>query len=185
MHFKHSLVEKAEPVLVHFTLRLRDQRTKWIQDECKVYMDFYMALYGSCFMVTWTIFKNHFLEVGVPQNRETMALRNLTTIDLLYFVMWEDPSRIEIHWNSIWSRARSHTTSQYTWGLVTTLHGFGSVLGRPLDTSFGLTILWSQPLARVWSDPKWISWRWLNECNLIVKHPPISTTPCTFLEFCL
>jgi hypothetical protein len=29
---------------------------------------------GSCFMVTWTVFKNHPLEVGLMQNRETMAL---------------------------------------------------------------------------------------------------------------
>jgi hypothetical protein len=43
---------------------------------------------------------------------------------------------IEIHWNSIWSRARSHITSHYTWGSMTTLHDFGGVLGQPLDTFF-------------------------------------------------
>ena len=42
-------------------------------------------------MVTWTIFKNHLLEVGLTQNRETMALRMLTTVDLFYFIMREDP----------------------------------------------------------------------------------------------
>jgi hypothetical protein len=42
-------------------------------------------------MVTWIIFKNHLLEVGLTQNRETMALRTLTTIDLLYFIMCEGP----------------------------------------------------------------------------------------------
>jgi hypothetical protein len=26
-----------------------------------------------------------------PQNRETMALRTLTTVDLFYFIMCEDP----------------------------------------------------------------------------------------------
>ena len=36
-----------------------------MQDGCKVYMDSYMASNGSCFMVTWTIFKNHLLEVGL------------------------------------------------------------------------------------------------------------------------
>ena len=44
--------------------------------------------------VSWslgTIFKNHFLEVGLTQNRETMALRTLTTVDLSYFIMCEDP----------------------------------------------------------------------------------------------
>jgi hypothetical protein len=42
-------------------------------------------------MVTWTIFKNHLLEVGLTQNQETMALQTLTTVDLLHFIMCEDP----------------------------------------------------------------------------------------------
>ena len=58
---------------------------------CKVYMDSYMASNGSCFMVTWTIFKNHLLEVGPTQNQDIMALRMLTIIDSFYFVMCEDP----------------------------------------------------------------------------------------------
>ena len=62
-----------------------------MQDGCKVYMDSYMASNGSCFMVTWTISKNHLLEVGLTQNRETMALRTLTTVGLFYFIMCEDP----------------------------------------------------------------------------------------------
>jgi hypothetical protein len=62
-----SWVEKAELVQVHFTLRLR-------QDGCKVYLDFYMASNGSCFMVTLTVFKNRLLDVGLTLIRETMAL---------------------------------------------------------------------------------------------------------------
>jgi hypothetical protein len=62
-----------------------------MQDGCKVYMDSYMTSNGSCFMVTWTIFKNHLLEVGLTQNQETMALQTLTTVDLLHFIMCEDP----------------------------------------------------------------------------------------------
>jgi hypothetical protein len=46
-----------------------------------------MAFTGSCFMVTWTIFKNHLLEVGLTQNRETMVV---TTVELFYFIMYED-----------------------------------------------------------------------------------------------
>ena len=84
------LVEKAEPVQVHFTLHLRGQRSMWTQDGCTVYMDSYMASNGSCFMLTWTIFKNHLLEVGLTQNRETMALQTLTTIDLFYLIMCEN-----------------------------------------------------------------------------------------------
>ena len=79
------------------------------------------------------------MEVGQTQNRETMALRTLITIDLFYFIMCEDPTQIEIDWNSNCLRARSHMASHYTWRPVTTLHGFGSVLGRHLDTSFGLS----------------------------------------------
>jgi hypothetical protein len=41
-------------------------------------------------MITWIIFKNHLLEVGLTQNRETLAFQMLTTIDLLYFIMCED-----------------------------------------------------------------------------------------------
>jgi len=69
---------------------LRDQQSMQMQDGCKVYMDSYMASIGSCFMMTWTIFRNHLLEVGLTQNRETMALRTLTTVDLFYFIMYED-----------------------------------------------------------------------------------------------
>jgi hypothetical protein len=54
-------------------------------------MDSYMASNGSCFMVTWIIFKNRLLEVGLTQNRETMALRMFITVDLFYFIMCEDP----------------------------------------------------------------------------------------------
>ena len=83
------LVEKAERVQVRFTLRLRDQ----LQDECKVYMDSYMASNGSCFLVTWITLRNHLLEVGLTQNQETMALQTLTTVDLFYFIMCEDPHK--------------------------------------------------------------------------------------------
>ena len=56
-----------------------------MQDGCKVDMDSYMAPNGSCFMITWTIFKNHLLEIGLTQNHGTMALRTLTTVELFYF----------------------------------------------------------------------------------------------------
>ena len=101
------------------------------------------------FMVTWTKFKNYLCDIGLAQNRKTMALRALTSIDLLYLI-------IELHWISIWFKARLHMTSHYTWGSVTTLHDFGRCVGT---TAFGhlfiwaLTISWSRLLARVWSGP--------------------------------
>jgi len=74
------------PSSLHSTL---EGATEYISEctmVCKVYMDSYMASNGSCFMVTWTIFKNHLLEVGVTQNQEIKALRTLPTVDLFYFV---------------------------------------------------------------------------------------------------
>ena len=62
-----------------------------MQDGCEVYVDSYMASNGSCFMATWTIVKNHLLEVGLTQNWETMALRMPTTVYLFYLIMCEDP----------------------------------------------------------------------------------------------
>jgi hypothetical protein len=42
--------------------------------DVKVYVDSYMASNGAGFMVTWIIFKNHLLEVGLTQNWEAMVL---------------------------------------------------------------------------------------------------------------
>ena len=60
-----SLVEKAELVQVRFTLRLKDQRSMWMQDGCIVYMASNGSFHGHL-----TIFKNHLLEVDiqVPYN---------------------------------------------------------------------------------------------------------------------
>ena len=82
---------KGRPGPSHFKLCLRDQRSMWMQDRCKVYMDSYMASNGSCFMITWTIFKNHLLEAGLTQNQETMKLRTFVTIELFSLIMCEDP----------------------------------------------------------------------------------------------
>jgi hypothetical protein len=72
----------------------------------------------------------------------------------LFHNIWR-PAWLKIHWNNIRLRVRSHMTSHYTWGSVTTLHDFGGVLGRPLDTFFwALTISWSRLLARVWWGPQ-------------------------------
>ena len=62
-----------------------------MHDGCEVYMDSYMASNGSCVMVTWIVFKNHLLEVGLAQNHETMARQTLTTADIFYCIMCEDP----------------------------------------------------------------------------------------------
>ena len=149
-----SLVKKAEPVQVRFTLRLRDQRSIWTWDGRKLYLGSYMASNGSCFMIISTNLKNHLLEVGLIQNHETLVFRMLTTLDLSYFYHVWGPAWIDLHWNSTWLKVWSHVTSHYTWGSVTTPHDFEGVLGRSLDTFFWtLTISWSRLLAHVWSGP--------------------------------
>ena len=134
-----SLVEKVEPVQVHFTLRLRDQRSMWMQDGCK-------SLHGFLHGIEWIMFQIHldcFQKSPLagrpntkPGDRGTPNVRNRWFI--LFYHVWR-PAWIKIHWNSIWLRARSHMSSHYTWGPVTTLHDIGGGLG----TAFGHFLLGS------------------------------------------
>ena len=137
LHFKHSYWWKSRSpskFTSHYawgTNRVceckMDVKSTWIR---------YMTSNGSCFAVTWILFKNHLLEVGLTQNRETTALWTRTTCwFILFYHVW-GPTWREIHWNSIWLRAWSYITSHYTWGSVTTLDDFGGVLGWPLHTFF-------------------------------------------------
>jgi len=84
-----------------------------MQEGCKVYMTSDMASNGSCFVVTWTIFKNHLLEVDLTRNWETMALQMLTTIELYYFIMCEDLHEQKFIEIAFGLRAWSHMTSLY------------------------------------------------------------------------
>ena len=127
---------------------LRGQWSMWMQDGCKVYMNSYMALDGSCFMVSWTIFNNHLLEVGLTQIRRPQHFRTLTTVGLLHFIMCEDPHErkfIELAFGWVPNHIWLHTTLEDPWPHYII---FGGVLGWPFNT-----FLWSQLLARVWSDP--------------------------------
>ena len=131
-----SMVQKVEPIQVRcFTLCLRDQRSMWMQEGCKVYMGFYMALNGSCFMVTWTVFKNHLLDTK-PGDHGTPNAHNRRFI-LLYRV-WGH-TWIDIDWNSISLWTQSNMTSHCTWGFVTTLN----VVWRCVGMAFGHFLLGS------------------------------------------
>ena len=63
--------------------------------ECKVGLRFtWVPWWHRMVHLAWSLgwfFINHLLEVGRTQNRETVALRMLTTIDLFYLIMCEDP----------------------------------------------------------------------------------------------
>ena len=145
----------ANPSSLHTTL---EGPTKYIC-ECKmdgtVYMDFYMASNGSCFMVIWTVSRNHLMEVGLTQNRETMALQTLTTVDLFYFIICEDmyeykSIEIEFGWGPgfIWL----HTSLEVPWSHYMILEVSWD---KGLWTLFFwvVTISWSRLLARGWSGP--------------------------------
>jgi hypothetical protein len=170
-----SLVETAELVQVGFTLCLRDQWSMWMQDGCRVYMDSYMALNGSCFMVTRIIFNNH-LQVGLTQNWETLALQILTIIDVFYFILCKDLH--ENYWMRDWSHMTGHATIEDPWPHYMIL----KVSWDGLWTlSFGLTISWLRLLACVWSGPKfthndrwnsnWMRFVW-GLGSQIWEHPP-------------
>jgi hypothetical protein len=128
-----SLVEKAEPIQVRFTLRLRDQRSMWMQDGCKVYMDSYMASNGSCFMVTWTSFKNHLLEGRPntkPRDHGTLNLHNRWFI-IVYHMRGPRMNRNSLKWHlvdgpaaydlTLHLRIRDHTT--WFWRYLGTAFG--------------------------------------------------------------
>ena len=110
-----------------------------------------------CFMVAWSIFKAMAPLGGRPNTQlgDHVTPNAHSRWFVLFYHVW-GPAWIKIHWNSIWLRVRSHMTSRcYTWGFGTTLHDFGGVFGRPLDTLFWtLTISWSWLLAHMWSGPK-------------------------------
>ena len=152
-------VGKVEPVQVRFALYLRDQRSMWMEDGCKVYMDSYMASNGSRFHGHMDYFQEPPLGGNPdtkPGDHGTPNAHNRWFI--LFHHVW-GPAWIEIHRSSIWLRARSHMTSNYTWGSMTILGDFGGVSGRPLDTFFwALTISWSRLFAHVWSGPGW-TWK--------------------------
>jgi hypothetical protein len=124
---------------VRFTLRLRDQWSKWMQDGCKGYMDFYMVSNGSYFTVTCTIFKEPPLG-GRPNTKPEDQGTLKSHVDLLYFFMCKGPAWLFIHWNRIRLRAMLHMSSHYTRGPMTTLHNIGIVIWTCLSGSHNFVI---------------------------------------------
>ena len=154
LHFKHSHWWNRSKFASHYAWGTNGV-SMWMQDGCKIYMDSYMASNGSCFVAMW-IFSFQKPPLGgrpntKPGDHDTPNACNHWFI--LFYHMWGS-AWTWIHQNSIRLKVRSQMSSHYTWKPVTTLHEFGGVLGRPLDTFFGaLRISWSRLLARVWSGP--------------------------------
>ena len=72
------------------------------------------------------------------RDHDTLSVYNCWFI--IFYHVW-GPVWIDVYWNIIWYRDRSHMASHYTWGSMTKLHDFGGVLGQPLNTFFwALTI---------------------------------------------
>jgi hypothetical protein len=93
-HQALSLVEKVEPVQVrYFTLRLRDYVSECKMD-VEVYMDFYMVSNGSCFMVTWTILRNHLYLLGPLHTRDWEPVTN--TLQALSLM--ENAEPVQVHY---------------------------------------------------------------------------------------
>ena len=123
-----------------------------------------MASSGSCYMVTWTIFKKPSLG-GRPNTKpgDIDTLNVHTIVDLFYFFMCEDPHErdfieIRLGWEPITSDFKVHTTLEGP-----RLHHMilGVCRDRIWTLSFGLSQFHghrSWLLARVWSGPWDISW---------------------------
>ena len=129
-----SLVEKAEPVQVHSTLRLRDQRSMWMQDGCKVYMD-------SWHDIEQIMFHGHLDYFQKPPHRgrpNTKLGDHGTPYDhnrqfILFYHVW-GPAWMEIHEIAFVggpSHMWVHTTLEDLWPHYMILDG---CLERPLDT---------------------------------------------------
>ena len=93
LHFKHCHRWKRQSVV-----QVRPSHYAWGTNgvgECKMDIKVHGFLHG----IKWIMvhghldfsFKNHLLEVGLTQNQEIMALQKLTTVDLFYSIMCEDP----------------------------------------------------------------------------------------------
>ena len=88
-----SLVEKVELIQVHFTHTTLEGPTEYVNARWML-NSISIPTWHQSNHVSWSLGlfkKKHLLEVGLTQNRENMALRMLTTINLSYFNMCEDP----------------------------------------------------------------------------------------------
>jgi hypothetical protein len=104
----------AGPSSLHITLEGPTEyvTTRWMK---RVY-GFLHGIKWIVLLVTWILFQNHLLGVGLIQNRKTMALRMLTTVGLFYLTTCEDPTwiiKIAFGWGH--GHTWLHTTLDSPW----------------------------------------------------------------------
>ena len=126
-----------------------------MHDGCEVYMDSYMASNGSCFTVTWIVFKNHLLEVGLTQ-KTGRPWHSVRSQQLVYFILSCVRTRMNryslkqnlvedlVTYNfTLHLRVRDHTT--WFWRCLGTT--FGHFLMGPhnfMVTTLGSCVKWPQ-----------------------------------------
>jgi hypothetical protein len=117
-----GLVERTEPVQVHFTIGLRDQRSMWMQDGCKKYST-WIPTWHQMDHVSWSpgLFSKPPLggrpntkpgDHGTPNGHNRWFI-------LFYHVWGPRVNRNSSKRHLV--EGRSHMTSHYTRGSVTTL----------------------------------------------------------------
>ena len=117
------------------------------------------SIHGFLHGIIWIMFHGHldyFLKPPLGGRPNTNPGDHGTSDDpkrwlILFYHVW-GPAWIEIHWKSIWLRARSHINPHYTWGSVTRLHDFGGCVGlwtlfllgshNLMVTAFGSYVKW-------------------------------------------
>ena len=135
-------------------------------------------------MVTWIVFHEPPLG-GKPTTKPgDHGTPTLTTVDLFYGIMCENPTCIGIHWNSIRSRAGHiwlHTTLEGPWP-----HYYMNLMVRwdgLCTLSFGLSqFSRSWLLARVWSllEDIWLDVFFIEQCpgrflDIINQKPSVTS----------
>ena len=103
---------------VRFTLRLRDQRSTWMQDGCNICMDTYMASNGSCVHGHLDYFQKPPLggrPNTIPRNYGTPNAHNCSFI--IFYHVW-GPTWIKFPWTTFnWGPGHMwlHTTLEDPW----------------------------------------------------------------------
>jgi hypothetical protein len=111
-----SLVEKAEPLQVRFTLRLRDQQSMWMEDGCKVYTDshgFVTTLhdFGRCLgtaLGRFILGFHNFMVMALgscvkwPLNPETTVKHKSPNLHECNWVATHSETMLEIKKNRLW-----------------------------------------------------------------------------------